>query len=125
VRQAVLHLAEELSESLGARPEVRFEGPIDTAIPQHVGDHIVAVVREGLTNAGKHAAATRFVVLLGVSDEVTLQVADNGHGIEFPLDHPGLGLDNLRARATRLGGTFEVLPAQGGGTRLVWSVPLG
>ena len=54
LRQAVVHLSDELAPTLGSRPEVRFEGAVDNTVPQHVGDHALAVVREGLTNAGKH-----------------------------------------------------------------------
>ena len=84
LRQAVLQLAEELSDTLGVRPEVRFEGAVDNAVPQHLGDHVLAVVREGLTNAGKHAQASRYEVTLGVTDRVVLELLDDGVGIELP-----------------------------------------
>ncbi len=125
LRQAVLHLSEELESTLGSRPEVRFEGAVDNAVPQHIGDHALAVVREGLTNAGKHSGATTYVVTLVVSDRLVLNIEDNGSGIELPLVRPGLGLINIRERAEKLDGTFEVHPGDGGGTRLVWAVPLG
>jgi signal transduction histidine kinase len=124
LRQAVLRLTRDLTESLGSRPSVRFVGTVDSAIPQPICDHALAVVREGLTNAAKHSQGTRFEVVVRVDDHATVEVADNGCGVEFPLENPGLGLTNLRNRAVRLGGTFEVLPVVGGGTRLVWAVPL-
>jgi signal transduction histidine kinase len=124
LRQAVLQLAEEFADTLGARPEVRFEGAVDNAIPQHLGDHVLAVVREGLTNAGKHAQASRYEVTLAVTDRVVIALLDNGSGIELPLSNPGLGLNNLRDRAEKLGGTFEIRPRDGGGTGLFWAVPL-
>jgi signal transduction histidine kinase len=125
LRRGVLGVTEELTPSLGSRPEVVFDGPIDTAIPQHIADHLLAVLREALTNAGKHAQATKFVVTLAVGSEVTLEVADNGKGMTPLLeDRTALGLANLRGRAEKLGGTFEVQPAQGGGTRAIWCVPI-
>jgi signal transduction histidine kinase len=124
LRQAVFRLAEDLTESLGSRPSVRFVGPVDNTVPQRIGDHALAVVREGLTNAAKYSKGTKFEVVVRVDDHATVEVADNGCGIELPLSNPGLGLSNLRSRAKRLGGTFEVLPGTAGGTRLVWSVPL-
>ena len=54
----MVELTEEMVSSLGMRPEIIFRGPIDNAIPQHVADHLLAVVREALTNVGKHARAT-------------------------------------------------------------------
>jgi signal transduction histidine kinase len=124
LRQAVLQLAEELTDSLRVRPEVRFEGAVDNAIPQHLGDHVLAVVREGLTNAGKHSQASSYEIILAVGDQVELELLDDGVGIELPLAKPGLGLVNIRDRAEKLGGSFEIHPRDGGGTRLVWVVPL-
>jgi signal transduction histidine kinase len=125
LRQAVLRLAQELTESLGSRPSVRFVGAVDNTVPQPIGDHALAVVREGLTNAAKYSNGARFEVVVRVDDDdVTVEVVDDGCGIEFPLTNPGLGLSNLRNRAVRLGGTFEVLPGIRSGTRLVWSVPI-
>jgi signal transduction histidine kinase len=124
LRHAVLELSEELTPTLGSRPEVRFEGAVDNTVPQQVGDHVLAVVREGLTNAGKHSGATNFAVRIRVADEVTVEILDTGRGVGLPLTQPGLGLANLRDRAQKLGGTFEIHPVDDGGTRLVWSVPL-
>jgi signal transduction histidine kinase len=126
LRKSVLHLADTLTETLGVRPEVRFSGAVDNEVPQHIGDHVLAVVREGLTNAGKHAGARHFVVEVDVTDRVTVEVIDDGMGIALPLPtSSGLGLVNLRERAKKLGGTFEIFPGPDAGTRLVWSVPLG
>ena len=55
---------------------------------------------------------------------MTVEILDWGRGFELPLTQPGLGLTNLRDRAEKLGGKFEVHPGDEGGTRLVWSVPL-
>ena len=125
LRQAVLQLSEELAGTLGSRPEVRFKGAVDNEVPQHIGDHVLAVVREGLTNAAKHSGATRYVVTLVVTDRLTVQIEDDGKGIELPVARPGLGLVNIRDRAEKLGGSFEIHPRDGGGTRMVWAVPLG
>jgi signal transduction histidine kinase len=123
LRQAVLALAGEMAPTLGGRPEVVFSGPVDTMVPFHVRDHLLAVLREGLTNASKHAHATRHVVTLSVGDAVVLEIADDGVGFEPDASRPGLGLANLRQRAEKLGGTLDIEPAAGGGTRLIWSVP--
>src|SRR5271163_4158293 len=96
LRQAVLHLSVELEGTLGSRPEVRFEGAVDNAVPQQVGDHVLAVVREGLTNAGKHSGASSYVVALAVTDRLVLQVEDDGTGMELPMTQPGLGVTNIR-----------------------------
>jgi signal transduction histidine kinase len=125
LRRGVLELATELAPMLGARAAVVFHGPVDNAVPQRTADNILAVLREALTNAGKHARATRFGVTLTVADEVTLEVVDNGVGIETPLvGSSGLGLVNLRKRAEKLHGVFVVERLESGGTQVTWSVPI-
>lgn len=54
---------------------------------------------------------------------VTLTVTDDGVGLP-PSGHRS-GLRNLAERADRAGGSFDLGPAEGGGTRLVWGAPLG
>jgi signal transduction histidine kinase len=126
LRQAVVHLTDELGPTLGSRPVVRFAGPVDNAVPPLVADHIIAVVREGLTNAAKHAQASHFDVEVSVdSDTVLVEVVDNGSGLDLDrVRAAGHGLTNLRNRAEKLNGSFEVLSVEGGGTRLRWSAPV-
>jgi signal transduction histidine kinase len=124
LRRSVLDLADELSPLLGSRPDVTFVGPIDSGVSQHAADHLLAVLREALTNAGKHAHATRVRIIVAVGDELRLDVTDNGSGMELSAaPAKGLGLVNLRHRAEKLGGTLELQIPDGGGTRLVWCVP--
>jgi signal transduction histidine kinase len=93
-------------------------------VSQQAADHLLAVLREALTNAGKHAGATRFRVAVSVGDELRLEVADNGVGISLPAaESQGLGLANLRHRAEKLGGTLEFQIPTDGGTLVVWTVP--
>jgi signal transduction histidine kinase len=125
LRQSIVQLCNEMAPALGARPGLSFDGPIDNTIPQQMSDHILAVVREALTNAGKHAGATVYRVALRVEgDEVVLEVSDNGTGFDPAATGGGLGLINLRNRAEKLNGTFQVTGDQGEGTRLIWTVPL-
>jgi signal transduction histidine kinase len=124
LRHSVLELIDELTPMLGARPEVTFHGPVDSGISQKVADHLLAVLREALTNAGKHAGASRYAVVLTVGDDIRLEIADDGSGIELPQARSkGIGLVNLASRAEKLGGTFEIQAETTGGTRVLWSVP--
>jgi len=125
LRRGILELVAELAPMLGTRADVTFHGTIDHAVPQSTADNLLAVLREALTNAGKHSRATRFAVTLSVSDSVTLDVVDNGIGIELPIvEGVGMGLVNLRKRAEKLGGVFVVERVEPGGTRVTWRVPI-
>ncbi|HVA07420.1 MAG TPA: GAF domain-containing protein [Acidimicrobiales bacterium] len=124
LRRSVLDLADELAPMLGAKPQVTFTGPIDSKAPQHIADHALAVVREALTNAGKHAGAKRFVVSLEMADDLSVEVVDDGQGIRVPPEeNSGMGLANMASRAERLGGSFLVQAGTNGGTRILWRVP--
>jgi signal transduction histidine kinase len=123
LRRAVVGVADELAPTVGVRPELTFEGAIDNAVPEHTADQLLSVLREMLSNVGKHARATRVLVILAVGDDVVLEVVDNGVGFVPADSGGGLGLMNLRSRAEKLGGTFGVQTVESGGTRATWRVP--
>ncbi|MGC5022995.1 GAF domain-containing protein [Micromonospora sp. DT47] len=109
--------------SLGFRPTVELDGPLDSAVPESVRPDLTAVLREALSNAVRHAAAGRVAVAVRVdAGRVAVTVADDGKGCD-PAAARG-GLVNLRERAARHGGEFEVRPVSPHGTELYWSVPL-
>jgi signal transduction histidine kinase len=124
LRHGVLEVAAELAPLLGARPGVTFFGPVDSGISPPAAGHLLAVLREALTNTAKHARATDISVIVSVADDVTLEVLDNGTGLETPVaGRVGMGLANMRRRAEGLGGTFEMENVAGGGARVLWRVP--
>lgn len=101
---------------------VRTVGPVDTLIgPQQAAD-VEAVVREGVSNAVRHAHATQVTATVTAADTVRVTITDDGCG--FDPDVPRSGLDNLAQRAAHYGGTFQVTGTAATGTELVWQVPL-
>ncbi|WP_405734498.1 GAF domain-containing protein [Streptomyces sp. NBC_01537] len=114
---------EEAVPALGFTASLRMEGLVDTDVPGNVRDHVVAVLGEALANVGRHAQASSADVSLVVrAGELTLTVADNGVGISDGGRRSGLR--NLAERAELLGGELTIDAPSGGGTRLVWRVPL-
>jgi signal transduction histidine kinase len=118
----VLDLLAELGPSLGHEPVVHFDGPVDTLVSPDVADHVLAVLREALTNVARHARATATRVDLSAGDEVMVRVADNGIGIGTPQRTSGIR--NMAERAEALGGRLDVDQPPTGGTQLVWRAPL-
>ena len=113
---------ERVAEQIGFAPSVRFAGPVDTLVPEAVAEHVVAVLREALSNAARHAHASRVEVAVSVDGaNVTLTVLDDGVGI--PEGGRRSGLANLAERAPQLGGAFSLLAGADGGTVLTWSAP--
>ena len=89
--------------------------------------NLYRIAQEALTNVRKHAAASRVRLEATVAEGVlTVVVADDGRGLPpgGPGDRPGYGLRAMRERAARIGGTFEVGPAPGGGTEVRVALPL-
>ena len=108
VRSQVLGIVEEVSQILPRSPRVRFDGPIDTVVPPTALDHLLPMIREALTNVGKHAQADDVEVEI-VADHagLRLRVVDDGRGIR-PDASGGFGLDNLHDRSRQLGAHLSI-----------------
>ncbi len=126
LQSRVRSLVRVLGNVTGFDVTVTFDGPVDTEVRPIVADHLLAVVREAVTNIGRHARATDAEVSVAVSDgRCRLRVVDDGVGLrDGPTDAGGLGLVNMKRRAEKLGGTCSVTSPEGGGTELDWDVPV-
>ena len=83
--------------TLGFAPAVRLDRDIDAA-PDDLHWHLLAIVREGLSNAARHSRRPAVEVSVSVTrGELVAVVADNGRGL--PAERDESGLANLRRRA--------------------------
>lgn len=81
------------------------------------------VCQEAVSNAVRHAQATRLTVGLKLSDRaLTLSVLDNGIGMAADA-RKGLGLGHMRERVEQMGGVFRIVPAAPRGTLIEAAVP--
>ena len=125
LRRRVLALTGEMKPALGVEPRTFFDGLVDSLADERVGDEVVTVLREALSNVARHADATEVDVHLTVSEgRLTLTVEDNGVGPPETVSGEGRGLRNLAARAENMRGTFSLARREPRGATLVWSVPL-
>jgi signal transduction histidine kinase len=117
-------LLDVVTETAGAdlRPTLRITGAVDSLLTGDLAADVEAVVREGVSNAVRHARAGTVTVTLDVADDVVVDVVDNGVGIDPGA--PRSGLRNLEERARRRGGDATAVSLPDGGTRLRWHVPL-
>lgn len=123
LRAAVLAVVGQLAPVLGFAPAVRFFGPVDTLIHGAVIGEVEAVSREGMTNVARHAQAS--LVTLEVSADggwLLVRISDDGVGMRQPIRSSGL--ENLRHRAERVGGSLTTEDRAGGGTVLTWTIPI-
>jgi two-component system, NarL family, sensor histidine kinase DevS len=122
LRARLLDVATELTAVLGFAPALRLSGLLDT-LPDDLGEDVVAVVRESLTNVARHARARAVEIdVAAVESRLTVEVRDDGIGLGSRDRRSGL--HNLQRRAEQRGGTFEVRAPEPAGTWLSWSVPL-
>ncbi|MEB8340000.1 sensor histidine kinase [Streptomyces endophyticus] len=114
---------------LGFKPSYRFLGPVDTVVGELTGKHLIAALREALSNAFRHAEADRIDVVVDATvllpdgrQGVRLTVADDGVGIKEGGRRSGL--KNLQKRAESLGGaSWHGAGLDGDGTTVVWQAP--
>jgi signal transduction histidine kinase len=122
LRRRLLDIVAELTEGAALTPAVRMSGTIDNLVPDHIGEHAEAVVRELVSNALRHARATDLTLTVEAGDALVITMVDNGVGM--PPHVARSGLRNLDQRAAGFGGTCAVADEPGGGTRVTWQVPL-
>jgi signal transduction histidine kinase len=122
LRARIAALIDEYTAALDFSPGLRLEGLVDTRVSSAIAENLLAVVREALSNAARHAKASQVDVVVSVDDtHVTATVTDDGVGLI--ADARRSGLANLENRATELGGVFSAVTAPEGGTEVSWRVP--
>ncbi|HJG91186.1 MAG TPA: histidine kinase [Brachybacterium massiliense] len=146
IRQIVQSLRRERSEAtlteqlrhevglatagLGFVPSMRLPprpSEMDAELPPEIAEDVVAVVRECLANAARHAHASAVAVSVSVFSEgvdrvVQVNVSDNGRGID-PSVRRRSGLANMSARARRHSGWVDAINLEPG-TMISWRVTL-
>ncbi len=111
--------------ALGRRSAVRVEldVPFEDRLPDQVEVAAYYTVSEALTNASKHANATRVWVSLSIEDDVLLlAIRDDGVGGADP--RRGSGLTGLRDRIEALGGSIKIESPSGSGTLIEVEIPI-
>lgn len=100
-----------------------YHGPVDTFINAEVAEHLIAVVRELLSNAIKHSGAQRVrVQIYAMKTRCEVWVCDDGIGFQEGARKSGLA--NLAKRAESHRGIFDIYKLPQGGTEAMWSAGL-
>jgi PAS domain S-box-containing protein len=123
VRADIAALVRDAGRALAFKPTLHLNGPIDTVIEAATSTHLLAALREMLSNVARHAQASAATVSVTVGSDVTVTVTDNGNGP--PKDTvTGNGLRNLQSRARALDGSFALLTAPDHGAEATLRIPL-
>jgi len=104
-----------------------WKGFREEALSLAVQQHLLRIAQEAISNALRHAKPTVISVLLkGDASLVTLEVRDNGSGIDrIHLEtEEGLGIASMRERAEQLDAELDIRTAPGHGTNVTVRLPL-
>jgi signal transduction histidine kinase len=117
----------EFSKRTGIHHEAHYD-PEDFALDTDIAIALFRVLQESLTNITRHAEADMVNVhLKKLQDCVSLQIKDNGKGIEKRnlADKKSIGIMGMRERVGFFGGKIRITSPPGGGTTIDVKIPLG
>lgn len=84
--------------------------------------NIFLVLKESLNNIVKYAGATLVKVILQINNnQVTMEIIDDGKGMNSGEATSGNGLSNMRTRMEQSGFTFDMVTSPGSGCRIIIS----
>jgi signal transduction histidine kinase len=121
-RQRIQNSIAELTEDRNIATTLDTSGPL-TVVSGELADHAEAVITEAISNAVRHARASRLTVRVCVDDQLTIEVIDDGCGI-LQDNQRRSGLANMRRRAAQVGGECSITVGPESGTRVYWTAPL-
>lgn len=82
------------------------------------------IVQECLTNVSKHAHANHVSIIVHrFSDEITIDILDNGTGFDQTKQAAGFGLAGMRERVEGLGGKLSIIGELGQGAKICVNLP--
>ena len=111
-----------MSEGLPLETRIEIAGESRRLAPQ-LENELLRIGQEGISNALKHAAATRLVVRIEFeAEKVSLRISDNGRGFDVSASRRAtsrFGLKGIRERVQQLAATLRIKSAPGQGTELL------
>ena len=124
--QALRQLIASMSGAGHATPELQIASPVLSFITPNIGEQLLNIVREALSNSIRHAQASHRWVHLGLTDNtIHLVIGDDGIGFSPTRKRRlGHGLKNMAARAKQILASFSLQTAPGNGTSVIIDVPL-
>jgi signal transduction histidine kinase len=121
--QALKEMATDFAARSGVVTVVEVDGEAASQLTSRAAD-VVQIVREALSNVGRHGAATTCRVSVERNaDGLVIEVDDDGQGFDVELTRSGMGLQNLQERVGSLGGVFQIESTPGEGTTVRATFP--
>ncbi len=124
--QALRQLITSMPSANQAPPELEIIAPVLSFITPTLGEQLLNIVREALSNSTRHAQAShRWIRLSLTENAIHLIIGDNGVGFSTVRKRrAGHGLRNMAARAKQISAIFMLKSAPGEGTSVTVDIPL-
>ncbi len=115
----------QTAEDLGSRHQmaVSLDLSPDVIVAGEVAENLLRILREAMTNAGRHGRANRVAVRLWQNGDVHLVVDDDGCGFMEDERARGFGLLSMQERAQAMAGRLLVASSPGRGTCVEAVIP--
>jgi PAS domain S-box-containing protein len=121
---ALVALGESLGKRHGLRIGVRVTPGADADLGLAEATQLYRIAKEALTNVVRHSHARRATVSFDAEPaRYSLVIADDGVGLGPDPHRMGLGINGMRYRAERVGGSVSLEPRRPSGTRVRVLVP--
>jgi signal transduction histidine kinase len=117
-------LVESMTATHPTSVALQFEVDATTGISEGQSGHLLNIIREGISNALRHASATQINLSISHRGQTTLvELTDDGVGLDKNAKRSGRGLDNMKARVEIMGGHLEIVGKKDLGTKIVLEIP--
>jgi two-component system, NarL family, sensor histidine kinase DevS len=122
--QALKEQTSEFGTRTGVVTVVDVDADVASELSSRASD-VVQLVREALSNVGRHGEATTCRVSLFRGPQgAILEIDDDGRGFDVDRTTWGMGLTNLRDRVESMGGSFAIASVLGEGTTVRMGLPV-
>jgi PAS domain S-box-containing protein len=117
-----------LTETISAGSTIIIDKEIavgdENTIPDKLKLTIYRIVQEQLSNIVKHARASTIILkLIRHSEKILVTIKDDGKGFDTTLKTNGIGLINIKTRASLFNGAVNINSSPGNGCELIVSFP--
>jgi signal transduction histidine kinase len=111
------------------KTEINIGDRIIPSLSPQVELQAIRIVQEALSNARKHAEATRATIKVAAGDdEITIAIKDDGKGFDIDkagtVDWTKFGLRNMKERADSIHGVLTIESNPQKGTEVILRIPL-
>jgi len=136
VRSVILRVrqfAADVLEAKGVKWELLSTPELDRVkLSPEQRRHLFLIFKEALTNIARHADCANVSLMIRVNGhQLSAEISDDGSGLtpssspNAPENgHGGHGLENMRARATQIGGRLDINSTPSVGTLITLTIPL-